>query len=171
MSGRRSRGLLRRQCRTSSDAPTPGITARLIWAATLLHASARWALAATFAGFDGAVANGRMLQDRLYRLNVATVGAASFAGTAGRLSPARRALPRALPSTVYRRRLGHSDLAVATPALRALIGHGWPGNIRELEKSAFLAAAERCGPARPRSCTADLGTGTGKLRGVRQPIA
>jgi sigma-54 dependent transcriptional regulator len=85
-------------------------------------------IAATNLELDSAVESGRFRRDLYYRLNVVCV----------RLLPLRERRADILPLAkhfldLYRRRLGLERASLTAAAERALLAHGWPGNIRELE--------------------------------------
>ena len=85
-------------------------------------------IAATNVNLDEAVAAGHFREDLYYRLNVATLAA-----------PALRERPDdILPLAsyflgLYRQRMGRPPAVLTTGARDRLLGHSWPGNIRELE--------------------------------------
>jgi len=85
-------------------------------------------LAATNVDLDGAVASGRFREDLLFRLNVATVALPPLRARPGDIPPLAEHFLE-----LHRRRLGRPELEFAPSGLDALLGYGWPGNIRELE--------------------------------------
>jgi len=86
-------------------------------------------IAATNVRLEQAVSAGRFREDLFYRLNVATLS----------LSPLRERRSDILPLTAhfietYAARLGMAERPqLSAAAEQALLEHGWPGNIRELE--------------------------------------
>jgi DNA-binding NtrC family response regulator len=91
-------------------------------------------LAATSVDLDHAVSAGQFRRDLFYRLN--TVQA--------RLPPLRERSGDVLPLVQYFlqtccRRMGLSIPTVSRAAIEALLGHSWPGNIRELENVIHFA--------------------------------
>jgi len=85
-------------------------------------------VAATNANLAEDVAGGRFRADLFYRLNVAAVA----------LRPLRERPGDILPLAehfvgVYGRRLGCGEPTLTAAAIARLLGHAWPGNIRELE--------------------------------------
>ena len=90
---------------------------------------------ATHVDLAGAIADGRFRQDLFYRLNILGL----------RIPPLRERPGDILPLARHfleRHALNHGlDVPVLTPATaRLLVGHRWPGNIRELENTLLRAA-------------------------------
>ncbi|QEL65058.1 hypothetical protein OTERR_15820 [Oryzomicrobium terrae] len=91
-------------------------------------------VAATNVDLERAVDAGNFRHDLYYRLAVAPVA----------LAPLRERRGDILPLVdyfidVYRRRLGLGTVDVSPQAEQALLGHDWPGNIRELENVVHYA--------------------------------
>ena len=91
-----------------------------------IHVDVR-VIAATHCDLENAIAEGRFREDLYYRLNVVTI----------RVPPLRERQDEIVPMAEFLLRkhapAGMPPLPI-TPALhQALIAHGWPGNIRELE--------------------------------------
>ena len=85
-------------------------------------------IAATNVQLEAAVEARRFRRDLYYRLNVASV----------RLPPLRERKGDILPLAqhfleTYRRQSGFERVSLSQAAEAALLGHDWPGNIRELE--------------------------------------
>ena len=103
-------------------------------------------VAAPNVDLDAAVAEGRFRQGLFFRLNVAAV-----------VLPPRRDGPGDIPPLagyfleLYRDRMNRPALALGEAALRALLAHPWPGNIRELENvvhnAVLLATGPEIGPS------------------------
>jgi DNA-binding NtrC family response regulator len=109
-------------------------------------------IAATNADPALAVAEGRLREDLLYRLNVIEIGVPALADRPEDLEPlARYFLAR------YGVVSGRPELALGAEALASLRGWPWPGNVRELEnrirRACLVAASDEIGPA-------DLGLGS-----------
>jgi len=90
---------------------------------------------ATHVDLAGAIAAGRFRQDLFYRLNILGL----------RIPPLRERRGDILPLARHfleRHALGHGlDVPLLTPATESrLVGHRWPGNIRELENTLLRAA-------------------------------
>jgi len=91
-------------------------------------------VAATNVDLDHAVSAGHFRRDLLYRLNIAQA----------RLPPLRERPGDVLPLAqyflrTYSQRMGIAIPGLAAPALEALLGYAWPGNIRELENVVHFA--------------------------------
>jgi two-component system, NtrC family, response regulator AtoC len=93
-------------------------------------------VAATSCDLMHAVAAGRFRQDLYFRLDGATV-----------VLPPLRARSREIPIlarhflAAARPRAGGAPIRISTPAMRRLVAHPWPGNIRELKNAMEYAAA------------------------------
>ncbi len=85
-------------------------------------------VAATNLDLRRAVEARRFRADLYYRLSVATVGLPPLRDRCGDILPLARHF-----IGVYGPRLGLPDAALSSDAEAALLGHAWPGNIRELE--------------------------------------
>ena len=90
---------------------------------------------ATHVDLAGAIAAGRFRQDLFYRLNILGL----------RIPPLRERTGDILPLARHfleRHALSHGlDVPLLTPATESrLVGHRWPGNIRELENTLLRAA-------------------------------
>uniref|UniRef100_UPI002602A388 sigma-54 interaction domain-containing protein n=1 Tax=uncultured Azohydromonas sp. TaxID=487342 RepID=UPI002602A388 len=85
-------------------------------------------VAATNVDLAQAVEAGHFRRDLYYRLNIATLTLPALAQRpADILALAEHFV------AVYSRRQGRSDMRLGPDAREALLAHGWPGNIRELE--------------------------------------
>ena len=102
-------------------------------------------VAATNVDLEHAVAAGRFRLDLLYRLNIAQA----------RLPPLRERPGDVLPLAqhflrTYSQRMNIPVPDLSPPAVRALRGHAWPGNIRELENvihfALLISSAEEIRP-------------------------
>jgi sigma-54-specific transcriptional regulator len=87
-------------------------------------------VAATNVNLADAVAAGKFREDLFYRLHVATI----------RLPPLRERRGDILPLAEFFiqehcQRLGYPQVSFSTEAVRKLLSHSWPGNIRELENA------------------------------------
>lgn len=87
-------------------------------------------IAATNINLADAVVAGNFREDLFYRLHVATI----------RLPPLRERPGDILPLAAFFleqhcQRLGYGQAVLSEQAERALLTHGWPGNIRELENA------------------------------------
>jgi two-component system, NtrC family, response regulator AlgB len=95
-------------------------------------------LAATNRGLEDEVRSGRFREDLFYRLNVITLTLPSL-----RERPEDIALFANHYLTLVSRKQGRSGLAFSPEAERAMVAHGWPGNLRELrnavERAVILA--------------------------------
>jgi sigma-54-specific transcriptional regulator len=91
-------------------------------------------IAATNVELAKAVQAGRFRADLFYRLHVAVLQLPPLRERPGDVLPLARHF-----AEVYRRRLGLTSIAFAPAAERALLAHGWPGNIRELENVVHYA--------------------------------
>jgi len=93
-------------------------------------------VAATSCDLPHAIAAGRFRQDLYFRLDGATVAL-----------PPLRARRREIPIlarhflAAARPRAGGAPIRISTPAMRRLVAHPWPGNIRELKNAMEYAAA------------------------------
>jgi sigma-54-specific transcriptional regulator len=85
-------------------------------------------IAATNVHLEEAVQAGRFREDLFYRLNVAKLALLPLRERPGDILP----LVRYFAET-YARRLGSTVPALPVATERALLGHPWPGNIRQLE--------------------------------------
>jgi sigma-54-specific transcriptional regulator len=85
-------------------------------------------IAATNVELAKAVQAGRFRADLFYRLHVAVLQLPPLRERPGDILPLARHF-----AENYRRKLTLSSIAIAPAAERALLDHGWPGNIRELE--------------------------------------
>ena len=102
-------------------------------------------IAATNVDLAEAVRGGRFREDLYYRLNVIQVVLPPLRDRRDDLAPLARKL------LAFHARNNHRPrLELAEEALRALVRHDWPGNIRELsnavERAAILCRTERVGP-------------------------
>ncbi len=102
-------------------------------------------IAATNVDLAEAVRQGSFREDLFYRLNVIQIVLPPLRDRREDLAPlARRLL------TFHARNNHRPRLEFAEEALRALVRHDWPGNIRELsnaiERAAILCQTERIGP-------------------------
>jgi two-component system response regulator HydG len=94
-------------------------------------------VAATHRELQAEVAAGRFREDLYYRLNVFTV----------RMPPLReRREDIPLLAMHFLSRAGRALEGFTPEALRALMGHAWPGNVRQLENAVARAAAVAQGP-------------------------
>jgi aliphatic sulfonates family ABC transporter substrate-binding protein len=85
-------------------------------------------IAATNANLERDVATGKFREDLYYRLHVAHLAVAPLRDRPGDVVPLARHFLRA-----YAERLGITAVDVSPDAVRRLLAHPWPGNIRELE--------------------------------------
>ncbi len=110
-------------------------------------------VAATHRNLEAEVASGRFREDLYYRLNVFTVQ-----------MPPLRERREDIPLLALRfLSQARPELEGFTPeALRALAGHGWPGNVRQLENAVARAAVVAQGP---RITLEDLPPELGKAAG------
>jgi sigma-54-specific transcriptional regulator len=95
-------------------------------------------VAATNVDLDQAVAAGRFREDLYYRLGVAHLTLPPLRERPGDILPLALYFLR-----LYGQRLGAAPSGLSTGAQERLLGHAWPGNIRELENvihSALLVA-------------------------------
>ncbi len=98
-------------------------------------------IAATNRDVEKDVAEGRFRQDLYYRLNIIRIEV-----------PPLRARSEDVPALVdqfvhrFAEELGKPVIGVAPEALRALLGFGFPGNVRELENALERAVALASGP-------------------------
>jgi sigma-54-specific transcriptional regulator len=102
-------------------------------------------VAATNVDLDRAVAAGRFREDLYYRLGVAVLSLLPLRERPGDILPLAEYFLR-----LHGQRLGGGLAALSPEAEQRLLGHSWPGNIRELENvihSALLVASgPRIGP-------------------------
>ncbi len=91
-------------------------------------------VAATHVDLATAVQAGRFRADLYYRLHVATLRLPPLRDRRGDILPLARHF-----AETYRRRLDAPPLVFTPEAESALRGHGWPGNIRELENLVHYA--------------------------------
>jgi DNA-binding NtrC family response regulator/ABC-type nitrate/sulfonate/bicarbonate transport system substrate-binding protein len=120
-------------------------------------------IAATNVELEAAVAAGRFRQDLYYRLNVATLA----------LRPLRERPADVVPLAEhflaqYAERLEVGRVRLAPDAIDGLLGHAWPGNIRELENvihRALLVCRDQ------RVTRADLGLRDGRASRLPAPEA
>ena len=87
-------------------------------------------VAATARDLERDVRDGRFREDLYYRLNVVSVHLAPLRERAEDLPPLIRHL-----LTRHARRLGGAEPAVDQEAMRCLLDHDWPGNVREMENA------------------------------------
>jgi transcriptional regulator with GAF, ATPase, and Fis domain len=92
-------------------------------------------IAATNVDLEAAVQAKRFREDLFFRLNVASVRLPPLRERPGDIEPLARHF-----LDVYKAKLGRADLSLGPDALRRLIQHPWPGNIRELENTIHNAA-------------------------------
>jgi len=85
-------------------------------------------LAATNVQLEKAINAGNFREDLYYRLNVVTLNISPLRERPGDILPLARHF-----IAEYRRRLGYGEIVLAEEAREKLVGHSWPGNIRELE--------------------------------------
>lgn len=85
-------------------------------------------LAATNVSLDLAIQNGLFRQDLFYRLNVVNIELKPLRERPGDIPPLIRHFV-----DKYSRQQGHGEVEVSPEAVRKLVEHTWPGNIRELE--------------------------------------
>jgi sigma-54-specific transcriptional regulator len=85
-------------------------------------------VAATNVDLQRAVAAGRFREDLYYRLKVAVAQLPPLRQRPGDILPLARYFLE-----LYGQRLGSGAAALTPEAVRALLAHPWPGNIRELE--------------------------------------
>ncbi|BBL73006.1 sigma-54 interaction domain-containing protein [Methylomagnum ishizawai] len=98
-------------------------------------------VAATNVKLEEAVLAGRFREDLYYRLNVAALHLPPLRQRPGDILPLAHHFLR-----FYGHRLGCPETALSPAAEQAILGHGWPGNIRELENAlhhALLVARDR----------------------------
>jgi sigma-54 dependent transcriptional regulator len=98
-------------------------------------------VAATNVDLSEAVSAGRFREDLFYRLNVAAVALPPLRERPGDILPLARYF-----LDLYRQRLGLSNGTLSADAERALLAHGWPGNIRELDNVIHRALLVFHGP-------------------------
>ncbi len=98
-------------------------------------------IAATHVDLAAAVASGRFRQDLYFRLNVASIRIPPLRERPGDL----RVLSDHFLAH-YCGKLQRPSLSLGEPARRALAGHTWPGNIRELENVIHSAVLLAPGP-------------------------
>ncbi|MDY0747656.1 sigma-54 dependent transcriptional regulator [Paucibacter sp. R3-3] len=91
-------------------------------------------IAATNVDLAKAVQAGRFRADLFYRLHVAVLHLPPLRERPGDILPLAHHF-----ADTYRRRLGLDSIALAPAAEQALLAHGWPGNIRELENVVHYA--------------------------------
>lgn len=97
-------------------------------------------IAATHVDLPAAIRTGRFREDLYYRIRVAEIDV-----------PPLRERPLDIPPLVehfldvYAARLGRPKVGLSPDALRALLAHPWPGNIRELENAVHNALLEERG--------------------------
>ena len=85
-------------------------------------------LAATNVQLDKAIAAGHFREDLYYRLSVVSLTLRPLRERPGDILPLARHFLR-----TYGTRLGQGEPALSAAAEEKLLGHDWPGNIRELE--------------------------------------
>jgi sigma-54-specific transcriptional regulator len=85
-------------------------------------------VAATNVDLHKAVAAGRFREDLYYRLKVAELSLPALRDRPGDILPLARYFLK-----LYGQRLGASTSELSPAAAQRLLGHAWPGNIRELE--------------------------------------
>ena len=91
-------------------------------------------IAATNVELAKAVQAGRFRADLFYRLHVAVLHLPPLRERPGDILPLARHF-----AENYRKRLTLSSIGIAPNAEQALLGHSWPGNIRELENVVHYA--------------------------------
>jgi sigma-54 dependent transcriptional regulator len=85
-------------------------------------------VAATNVDLEAAVAAGRFREDLYYRLNVAVLPLPPLRERPGDILPLAHFFLE-----LYQQRLGTGPVAPTPEAIRRLLAHPWPGNIRQLE--------------------------------------
>ena len=85
-------------------------------------------VAATNVHLEEAVAAGRFREDLYFRLSVAVLRLSALRQRPGDILPLASHFLK-----VYAQRLNCPQVGISTAAEKALLGHPWPGNIRELE--------------------------------------
>jgi sigma-54-specific transcriptional regulator len=120
-------------------------------------------VAATNVDLDAAVAAGRFREDLYYRLKVAVLPLPPLRERPGDILPLARYFLQ-----LYQQRLATGPVSLAPEAVRRLLEHPWPGNIRQLENvvhSALLVSqgghieANDLQLAAPLARTAERGAG------------
>jgi aliphatic sulfonates family ABC transporter substrate-binding protein len=91
-------------------------------------------IAATNVNLEDAVAAGRFREDLYYRLNVAGLSLKPLRERPGDILPLARHFLK-----LYAGRLGIKEVSLSRDAEKKLVGHSWPGNIRELENAVHHA--------------------------------
>ncbi len=91
-------------------------------------------VAATHVDLAKAVQAGRFRADLFYRLHVAALHVPPLRERSGDILPLARHFLE-----LYRSRLGRPAASLSAAAEQALLGHTWPGNIRELENVIHFA--------------------------------
>ena len=108
-------------------------------------------IAATNRNLEGLVKEGKLREDLYYRLNVVKIDL-----------PPLRQRPEDIPllATYFAQkysRAGHNPYQISEQAMELLLGHSWPGNIRQLENAMERACVTaRAGVIRPENLPADL---------------
>ena len=108
-------------------------------------------IAATNRNLEGLVKEGKLREDLYYRLNVVKIDL-----------PPLRQRPEDIPllATYFAQkysRAGHNPHLISEQAMELLLGHSWPGNIRQLENAMERACVTaRAGVIRPENLPADL---------------
>ncbi|QSQ10986.1 sigma-54-dependent transcriptional regulator [Myxococcus landrumensis] len=119
-------------------------------------------VAATHRDLSAEVSAGRFREDLYYRLNVVTV----------QLPPLReRREDVPLLAMHFLSRAGRPEVEGFTPeALRALVAHDWPGNVRQLENAVARAVAVTKGPRiTPEDLPPELNTARAAATGATAP--
>jgi transcriptional regulator with PAS, ATPase and Fis domain len=87
-------------------------------------------VAATNVGLEAAVADGRFREDLFYRLRVVHLAIPALRNRPGDILPLARYF-----IAEYGQRLKYEETLLDASAEQKLLGHSWPGNIRELENA------------------------------------
>jgi len=98
-------------------------------------------VAATHVDLPAAIEAGRFRRDLYYRLNIASITLPPLAERPSDIL----ALAEFFVST-YSRKLGVPAARIGAAARQAMLGHAWPGNIRELENVIHFALIINKGP-------------------------
>jgi NtrC-family two-component system response regulator AlgB len=101
-------------------------------------------ISASNADLDSSIREGRFRQDLLYRLNVIEIRMPALRERSEDIIPLAEGMLRHFGSVNHRRLAGFTD-----DARKALEGHSWPGNLRELrnavERSVIMSSGELVG--------------------------
>jgi aliphatic sulfonates family ABC transporter substrate-binding protein len=97
-------------------------------------------IAATNVDLSAAMRGKRFREDLYYRLKVASIAVPALRDRCADILPLAHHF-----AAVYARKLGQDTVALAPSAEQLLLGHEWPGNIRELENAIHHALIVRQG--------------------------